>query len=212
MNILLFGATGLTGKEVMIQALENNYNVIAVVREPKNIIINHTNLNIVKGDILNIETFEKFVNDVDVIISTVGTGTSLKKAYKPTTLYSDGYRNIIDAMNKYNKKRFIALLSVGTVPDPNEALIHKTVIRPMLKGTYEDMRRAESILDKNRNILWTGIRPLRLNNKSKTGAYRISKTVLPENGVNISRADVADLILKQINSDEFTHEYVTIAD
>lgn len=42
MNILLFGATGLTGKEVMIQALEKNYNVIAVVREPKNIIINHT--------------------------------------------------------------------------------------------------------------------------------------------------------------------------
>jgi len=212
MNILLFGATGLTGKEVMIQALEKNYNVIAVVREPKNIIINHTNLNIVKGDILNIEIFEKFVKDVDVIISTVGTGTSLKKAYKPTTLYSDGFANIIELMNKYNKKRFIALLSVGTVPDPNEALIHKTVIHPMLKGTYEDMRRAESLLAKNKNILWTGIRPLRLNNKPKTGTYRIAKIILPKNGVNISRADVADLILKQINSDKFIHEYVTIAD
>ena len=56
---------------------------------------------------------------------------------------------------------------------------------------------------RNVKINWTGIRPLRLNNKSKTGKYRLAKTILPPKGVNISRADVADLILKQINSKDY---------
>lgn len=84
------------------------------------------------------------------------------EARKPTTLYSKGFSNIITAMRKNKIRRFIALLSVGTVLDPNEALIHKKIIRPLIRGTYDDMRRAESVLAECDDIDWTGIRPLRL--------------------------------------------------
>ncbi|OQY03002.1 MAG: hypothetical protein B6I20_05910 [Bacteroidetes bacterium 4572_117] len=49
-------------------------------------------------------------------------------------------------MRKHKIKRFVALLSVGTIPDQNEALIHRLMIRPMLKGMYDDMRRTENFL------------------------------------------------------------------
>ncbi len=212
MNILLFGATGLTGQEILKQAIENGHKVIAIVRDPNSIDFEYSNLTIKKGNILEIKSFEDALIDADIVISAVGTGTSFSQARKPTTIYSDGFKNIISAMRKHKIKRFIALLSVGTIPDPNEAFIHRTMIRPMLKGTYDDMQRAESILANCDDIDWIGIRPLRLNNKPKTEKYRTGIDILPPNGVNISRADVADLMLKQMISDKNIHKYVTIAD
>ena len=212
MKIVLFGATGLTGREILRQAIEDGQEVTAVVRNPNSIEIKHSNLTVSEGNIFKSESFEHLIKDCDVVISAVGTGTSLSKAGKPTTLYSEGFHNIIEAMRKHRISRFIGLLSVGTVPDPNEAFIHRKIIRPMLKGTYDDMRRAEEFLAKCNDIDWTCIRPLRLNNKPRTGKYRTGKDILPPKGVNISRADVAELMLKQISSKEYIRGYVTIAD
>ena len=211
MNIILFGATGLTGREILLQALENGHEVKAVVRNPELLKTKHSKLTIIQGDVLDAQLVEAAIAGGDVVISAIGTGTSFSKARKPTTLYSDGFKNIVTAMRKHKIKRFVALLSVGTIPDPNEAFIHKTMIRPILKGTYDDMRRAESFLAECVDIDWTGIRPLRLNNKPKTGKYRISKDILPPNGVNISRADVAEFMLKQLYTNEHFRRYLTIA-
>ncbi len=61
------------------------------------------------------------------------------------------------------------------------------------------------------DIDWTCIRPLRLMNTPWTGNYRTAVDFLPPNGVEISRADVADFMLKQIDLDEHLRSYVTIA-
>ncbi len=211
-KIVLWGATGLTGREILLQALGNGHEVKVVVRNPELLKTKHTKLTVIKGDVLDAQLVEEAIAGSDVVISAIGTGTSFSKARKPTTLYSDGFRNIVTAMRKHKIKRFVALLSVGTIPDPNEAFIHKTMIRPILKGTYDDMRRAESFLAESVDINWTGIRPLRLNNKPRTGKYRIAKDILLPNGVNISRADVAEFMLKQIDSEDYIHGYATIAD
>jgi putative NADH-flavin reductase len=212
MRIVLFGASGLTGNEILKQAIDNGHKVTAIVRNPNSIEIKHPNLTIKEGDILKLQSFEEIIKDSDVVIRAVGTGTSFSQARKSTTLYSEGFRNIVTAMRKHRINRFIALLSVGTIPDPNEVLIHKIMIRPMLKGTYDDMRRAESFLAECEDIDWTGIRPLRLNNKPGTGKYRTAKDVLSPKGVNISRADVAEFMLKQMDSKDYIRGYVTIAD
>ncbi len=212
MKIILFGATGLTGHQILKLAIQYGYEVIAIARNPNSIDITHSNLTIHKADILNIESFKHLLKTCDAVISAVGTGTSLVKAGKPTTLYSEGFSNSIKAMRKHKINRFIGLLSVGTVTDPNEAFIHKKIIRPILKGTYDDMRRAEKLLSSCDDIDWTCIRPLRLNNKPGTGNYRTNRDLLPPKGVNISRADVADLMLKQITSKEHIRGYITIAD
>ena len=211
MKIVLWGATGLTGSEILSQALNAGHKVKAVARKPSMIEVEHVNLSVVQGDVFNPQSVQEAVAGGELVISALGSGASFSKARKPTTLYSEGFANIVAAMRKHNIRRFIALLSVGTVPDPNEAFIHKQIIRPLIRGTYDDMRRAENFLSGCDDMDWIGIRPLRLMNTPRTGKYRTAVDILPPGGVEISRADVAEFMLKQVHSDEHLRGYVTIA-
>lgn len=211
MKIVLWGASGLTGREILNQALNDGHEVKAVARNPEQIEVENTNLTVVRGDVLNPQSVQETVAGGEVVISALGSGASFAKARKPTTLYSEGFSNIVAAMRKHNIRRFIALLSVGTVPDPNEAFIHKHVIRPLIRGTYDDMRRAENVLADCNDIDWIIIRPLRLMSTPQTGKYRTATDTLPPGGVEISRADVAEFMLKQMCTDEHLQSYVTIA-
>ena len=211
MKIVLWGSTGLTGREVLSQALDAGHKVKIIIRNIDQIKTDHNNLSVMQGDVLNPQSVMEAVTNGDVVISALGSGASFKQARKPTTLYSKGFANIVAAMRKKKIRRFIALLSVGTVPDPNEAFIHKKIIRPLIRGTYDDMRRAENVLAECDDIDWTGVRPLRLMNTPRTGKYRTSVDILPAGGVEISRADVAEFMLKQACNQEHLRSYVTIA-
>ena len=211
MKIVLWGATGLTGREVLDQALEGGHEVKAVARNPEQIEVEHTNLTVVRGDALNPQSVQEAVAGGEVVISVLGSGASFAQARKPTTIYSKGFANIVAAMRKHDIRRFIALLSVGTVPDPNEPFIHKRFIRPLIRGTYDDMRKAENFLAGCDDLDWVVIRPIRLMNTPRTGKYRTAVNFLPSGGVEISRADVAEFMLKQLYTNEYLRSYVTIA-
>lgn len=211
MRVVLFGASGLTGRDVLLQALELGHQVKAVARNPERVDVEHAHLTVVQGDVLDPPTVEEIIAGGDVVVSAIGSGASFSKARRPTTVYSEGFADIVAGMRTHNIRRFIALLSVGTVPDPNEARIHRQFIRPLLRGTYDDMRRAEAFLASCDDIDWTVIRPLRLMNTPRTGTYRTAVDILPPGGVEISRADVADFMLKQVSSGEHIRSYVTIA-
>ena len=211
MKIVLWGATGLTGREVLSQALNDGHEVKAVARNPELIEAEHANLTVVRGDVLNPQSVQEAVAGGEVVISVLGSGASFAQARKPTTLYSEGFANIVAAMRKHDIRCFIALLSVGTVPDPNEPFIHKRFIRPLIRGTYDDMRRAENFLAGCGDLDWVVIRPIRLMNTPRTGKYRTAVDILPPNGVEISRADVAEFILKQLCTNEHLRSYLTIA-
>jgi putative NADH-flavin reductase len=211
MKIVLWGATGLTGREILQQALDEGHEVKAVFRTPSLIEKEHANLSVFRGDALSPQSVQEAIADGDIVISALGSGASLAQARKLTTIYSQGFANIIAAMRKHDIRRFIAILSVGTVPDPNEAFIHKKIIRPLIRATYDDMRRAERFLADCDDIDWTCIRPLRLMNTPRTGKYRTAVDFLPPGGVKISRADVAEFVLKQVGTSASLWRYLTIA-
>jgi len=169
-------------------------------------------LTVVRGDALNPQSVQEAVAGGEVVISALGTGSTLAQARKPTTVYSEGFANIVAAMRKHDIRRFIALVAVGTWPDPNEPLIHKMIIRRILKANYDDIRKAEkNVLANCDDLDWIGIRPMRLMNTPRTGKYRTAVNFLPPNGIEISRADVAEFMLKQMSTDEHLRSYVTIA-
>ena len=211
MKIVLWGATGLTGREVLYQALNGGHEVKAVARNPGLIEAEHANLSVVRGDALNPQSVQEAVAGGEVVISTLGSGASLAEARKPTTIYSEGFANIIAAMRKHAIRRFIALTSVGTVDDPSEPFFHRRIIRPLIRATYDDIRKAENYLAGCDDLDWVVIRPLRLLNISLTGKYRTAVDILPPDGVGISRADVAEFILKQVCTDEHLRSFITIA-
>src|SRR5271155_261842 len=101
MNIVIFGATGATGRELVKQALDR-HQVTAVAREPADLKINHDRLKVVKGDILDPPSIESALEGNEAVLSTLGI-----RIFKKNTIISDGTRNILAAMKKIGIPRFI---------------------------------------------------------------------------------------------------------
>lgn len=210
MKVFLFGATSPTGRLVLESLLNNNHVVTALARNPEAISIEHTNLKLVKGDVFDPSTFEEWMKGNDLVVSILGTGSS----NKPTTIYSRGGQNILDAMRNVGIKKLITITSGGVQKDDpviQKSFFYKYVGLWYLRHIYIDMAAWEKILEKSKDIDWICIRPTYLQNGKLTNNYRVNKTYAPDNGWKISRADLADFITKQVASNEFIHQKPVIA-
>ena len=199
MKIVIFGSTGGTGKELVKQGLELGFDVTAFARTPSKLDeFKHEKLTIMSGDVLNYSDVEKAIIEQDVVLSALGSPT-LKAG--DTTL-SEGTKNIIKAMSANNVKRFICETSLGVGDSYGQpGFFFTKIIEPLfLKHAFADKEIQETEI-KASNLDWIIVRPGGLNNKPKTSKYRhgSDKTITG----NISRADVAEFMLKQINSDNY---------
>ncbi|MGO1242729.1 MAG: NAD(P)-dependent oxidoreductase [Sphingobacterium sp.] len=209
MNIFLFGATGGTGKEILIKLLERKHQVFVLARNPEVLNITNDNLKIIKGSIYNPETYQNELSQCDLVISALGTGTSRK----PTEIYSKGGQQIITEMQKANVKRLITL-TAGAFDhtDPaTQSFIVKYIVQPLFKNIYSDMQKWETILENSTGIDWTIVRPSRLMNGKEKGKYRVQLDHCPKGGRKINRSDLAHFIVKQVNSNQYVHKKVAIA-
>lgn len=199
MKIAIFGSTGGTGRELVKQALEIGYAVTAFARSSEKLDdLKHENLRIVKGDVVNYEDVEKAVEGQEAILSALGSPT-LKAG--DTTL-SEGTKNIIKAMEVNGVNRFICETSLGVGDSYGQPgfFFTKIVVPTILKHAFADKEIQEQIIQAS-NLDWIIVRPGGLNNKPKTSIYRhgLDKSI----SGNISRADVAEFMLKQLKSDEY---------
>lgn len=203
MNILVFGATGKTGKEFVAQALQNGHFITSIVRSASAIDFTHPNLVVVKGEVLDLDVQAQYWNNIDAIVSCLGV-----RHRRPTTIYSDGIRNILTAMKLYDIKRVVCL-SAGAVIIPPKAsfvlkFLTKYVLQPLLKYAYADMLKMEEILALTK-LNWTIVRPPRLTNGKRKGEYRISVNNPINRPSSIARSDLADYLLNHL-TDETTHK------
>lgn len=207
MNILLFGATGGTGRQVLKQGLEKGYHITAFVRNPAALTIKDKKLFIVKGDIADASQITTSIKDQDVVISTLGVKTT-NALFHENTIISDGVRTIISAMRNNRVKRFIFVASFGV----NRKIFfpEKLFMRTVLKNIFADIPRQENVITKS-GLDWTIVHPARLTNGIYTGNYRIGGELPIGLFSHISRADVADFLLKAASSREFVHKIITIS-
>jgi len=202
-NIMVFGASGGTGLEVAAQALEAGNQVTVVLRQPELFPIRHEQLRIIKGDVLQPQTYENAFFGIEVVISCLGS-----RNREPTTVYSEGVSNILTAMKKVNVNRIICLSAGAVEVPPNASFIMKFIIKNVLqrlfKHSYADMLVMETILGKS-DQNWTVIRPPRLLNGDKTGIYRsVLNDYLPGMST-LTRADLAHYIIHHLE-DEKTYK------
>ena len=111
MNIVIFGATGFSGRTILQKALEANHNVTILVRNRTSIDIQHHNLTIIEGNVLDRSTLHQSLHNQEVIIQCLGIGG--KGDGKPNTFVSDATSIILEEMKKCNVKRIIAMSNVG---------------------------------------------------------------------------------------------------
>ncbi len=209
MKLLIFGATGGTGRELVQQALEQGHTVTAFVRAPLKVNLQHDRLKIVQGDVLDYISVEGAVNDQDAVLSALGH----KRWFIPTRILSEGTGNIITAMEKHGLKRFVCETSLGIGDTRGRLGLYYTlfVIPCIVYFYFRDKERQEKLI-KQSNLDWIIVRPGQLTNGRKRGTYKHGFNIGSYIGtVSISRADVADFMLRQLTDNLYLHKTPAVA-
>ena len=208
MKIVIFGATGGTGLELVKQALEQGHEVTAIVRNPDAMKENkHDRLHVTKGDATKPESFADALRNQDAVLCAIGN-TNFREIMKPMTFHVDTIHNIIEQMKYQNVQRLICITSVGVVKNPSAPVWYNWIVHPLLRHIYEDMQQMEKALSES-DLKWTVVRPVRLVNGDPTGKYNVAENGQIQKVGTISRGDVAEFMLKQLNNEE--HVYKTPA-
>ena len=210
MRILVFGAAGRTGRQVVEQALSHGNEVTAFIRATQ-LSTEHPALEVVRGDVLDFESVRVAVAGHDAVISTLGTGVGGGHGEPEKTL-SAGIANVIHAMTLEGVPRLCAESAAGTFArrDKRLSFRFRAMIATTLKAVYDELEEMELRIMAS-DLEWTIIRPVGLTDGPLTGVYRISLEgdVLPD-ATAISRADVAALMLKAVSGDTYLRRAVTI--
>ncbi|UQA59644.1 NAD(P)-dependent oxidoreductase [Polyangium aurulentum] len=206
MKVVVFGATGPTGREVVTQALDAGHAVRAFARNPAAVGAWAPGLEVVQGDVLDPNAVRAAVGGMDAVLSALGTGWNLE----PTTVLSEGTGLILDAMTSLGVKRILCVTSAGLLDDPNAPFVFRVFIRRRLRHVHEDLRRLEERLRAS-DREWTIVRPPRLLDGPRTGRYRIEVDKPVRHGHQINRTDVADFMLRELGARQFVGRAVTIA-
>jgi putative NADH-flavin reductase len=200
-RILIVGATGGTGRQLLAQALERGYAVTALVRDPSKLGVEHDRLRIVRGDVLDYGPVETAMRDQDAVLSALGH----KRYLGPTSILSEGTGNILRAMEAHGVHRFVCETSLGIGDSAGRMGLYYTlfVIPVVLPFYFWDKTRQERRIAASK-VEWVIVRPGVLTNGEKRGAYRHGPEVGSYLGtVRISRADVADFMLDQLTEDSY---------
>jgi putative NADH-flavin reductase len=202
MKILIFGASGKTGQHLVSQALEQGYVVTAFARTPAKIKLQHQHLNVVQGDIADYSLVETAVRGQDVVLSALGAASPFK--FDPVVV--DGVGNIIKAMEANNVSRFIYLSFIGVGEGRRGAgFVIRNIAPKLLKAEIEGHRQRETMIERSR-LNWIIVQAPTLSNGQKKAVYRNGVDISSKGFVvSMSRADVADFMLKQVSDSKYEH-------
>ena len=199
-NVLIIGASHGIGLETVGTALRAGLSVRALARSAASMPIQDANLDKVSGNALDPDTIRNVLQDIDVVIQTLGVDFTPRLVFEGTKLFSESTRILVDAMKAAGLKRLITVTGLGAGDSRGHGgLLYDAVVFPLLlKRVYDDMDVQEWIV-KSSGLDWTIVRPGLLKNSPATGRYRVLTASKDWRFGAISRADVADFLVRQVN-------------
>lgn len=200
-RVLIVGATGGTGRQLVAQALERGHEVTALVRNPAKLLVDDPRLTVIRGDVLDYDAVERAVAGQDVVVSALGH----KRFFYPTRILSEGTGNLLRAMEAHGVRRLVCETSLGIGSGAWRMGLYYTlfVIPLILPFYFWDKTRQERMIAAAK-VDWVIVRPGVLTNGARRGTYdhglRVGSLLRT---VRISRADVADFMLNQLDTDTY---------
>jgi putative NADH-flavin reductase len=200
-RILIVGATGGTGRQLVSQALERGYAVTAFVRDASRLAIDDPRLTVVRGDVLDPASVDAAMRGQDAVLSALGH----RRYFYPARILSQGTRNILHAMEASGVRRLVCETSLGIGDGAFRLGLYYTffTIPLILPFYFWDKARQERLLAASR-VDWVIVRPAVLTNGRKRGRTRhgrhVGSFLLT---ARIPRADVAEFMLNQLESDTY---------
>jgi putative NADH-flavin reductase len=194
MKLVVLGATGGTGLEIVRQALERGHSVTAFVRSPERLKPFWDRIIVKRGDLLNGAELEPVIKGHDAILSGFGPRQPTAKAD------ANLLRRFAVALTSAMLRAKVTRVVVESV-----AFLFKDSLLPpaylfgrlFFPDTVADASAMEEVFKKS-GLDWTIARPPKLTDKPYTGRYRVREGHLPPFSFSISRADVADCMIKAV--------------
>jgi len=200
MKILIFGASGATGRHLVKQALDQQHYVTAFVRDPAKLTIEHNNLKLVQGNVINYQEVENAINGHDAVLSALGANSP----FRYDQVVVDGMENIIKAMQAAKVERLIYLSTAGVKASRRDAGFAIRFIAPKLLRTEIAGHEAREKMIKQSYLKWTIIHAPALTNGEQKKEYQYGENLKATSFlVALSRADVADFMLKQLTDNSY---------
>jgi putative NADH-flavin reductase len=196
MNILIFGASGGTGRLLTRQALAQGHTVTAFVRTPTKLDLTHPLLTVIVGDVSDRPAVARAVQGQVAVLSALGAATPFRR--DPALVA--GVRHIVDAMTGAGVQRLIYLSFLGVGDSRRDAgfFIRHVASRLLRQPTADHELNERAIRESG--LLWTIVRPPKLTNGRLTGSYRIGEHIRARSPMPLlSRADVAQAMLRQLD-------------
>ena len=198
-RILIVGATGGTGRQLVAQALKRGYTVTALARNPSRLQMTHPRLKVVRGDVLDGASVDAAMQGQDAVLSALGH----RRYLGPTRILSRGTGHILRAMEAQGVSRFVCETSLGLGDSAFRLGLFYTffIIPVILPFYFWDKTRQERMIAASR-VPFVSVRPGALTNGAKRGVVRHGSSIGNALwAVRISRADVGAFMLDQLESD-----------
>ncbi len=203
MKLFLLGATGQTGSILLQDALLRGHSVTAYVRNLDRINLQHENLCIIQGDLLNGENMATAMRGHDVVISCLGGNDN-----DSTTVITELTQSVVNGMKLSHVNRIISISSAGIHDE--FSFITNIILKIFYKNVITDHKHGAQVI-MNSGLQYTLARPLSLTNGEKKETYRKTVKGVPKGGKNISRKDLAHFLLMVMENDCFRNQTVGLA-
>ena len=207
MRILVLGAAGRTGRLIVERALGHGHEVTAFVHTTP-LALSHERLTMVSGDVRDFSAVDSAMAGQDAVAFALSQGAGEKGVHEA------GIANVIHAMAAGDVRRLAAISAAGTFARNDKALslAFRALIKTAMRGIYDDLEGMERRIMAT-GLDWAIVRPVGLTDNPPSGTYRVSLDgSLLKKAARISRADVASVVVKALETDTYLRRTVVIGD
>lgn len=208
MKLAIFGGTGRTGQHLVQQALEQGHEVTVLARQPAKIILQHSNLSVVKGYVKDPASVTQALAGANAVLTVLGPTSN-----QPLMEVSQGMANILAAMQQQGVRRLIITAGAG-VGDPHDTPklfnhVMNFLLKLMARNVLADMSKVVDLVRAS-DLDWTVVRLPMLTDDPKTGHIRVGH-VGQGMGPRIARADIAEFMLVQLTDKTYVRQSPAIS-
>lgn len=204
MKVLVLGAGGKTGTLVVGRCLEKGHEVTVLVRDAGTFHA-RDGIRVLQGDATDPADVMKAVEGNEAVIDTIGGPTP----YRDTTLERTSAHNVVTAMKAHSIRRLIviSMMGLGTSKEQTPFWYEHLLMPTFLRGSSKDKAALEEEVSGS-GLDYVIARPPILKDEPATGSVLVLGS--DATGHEITRADLANFLVDQLDSDLYIGQAVTV--